>query len=73
MSKNHHPEEELEPAEVLNLYGLSRSADDLIAKIKAEALREAAKAWQEEDPALRPTPDRFMVRRAKRNEGAINE
>ena len=79
MSESNHPEEELEPAEVLNLYGLSQTADYLIAKIKAEALREAAESVRNEAPgepyagALFTSHATWLDERADRIEGAINE
>lgn len=70
------PEEELEPAEVLNLYGLRRTADALIAKIKAEALRDAANELSRMNTragVADPTRDARRVRAmADQIEGAIN-
>ena len=75
MSENHHPEDEIEPAEVLDLYGLSQTADYLIAKIKAEALRGAALMFSSR---LGSSYSGVAVRgmldaRADRIEGAFNE
>ena len=39
-----------------------------IAKVQADALREAAGAWQVETGGTRPGPRNFMVRRADRIE-----
>ena len=42
--------------------------DRFIAKVRADALREAAGAWQVETGGTRPGPRNFMVRRADRIE-----
>lgn len=53
------------PGQTQNMDVRSAAARRFIAAIKAEALREAAGAWQAETEGLRPEPRRFLVERAE--------
>ena len=56
------------PHHVINGRAFDRWYAAEIAAAKAEALREAAEAWQVETRGVRPGPSNFMTRRAEQIE-----